>query len=89
MQPVHAPAVAQAPLAVTSLMMIRLNGGPGAPAFLYIRRHLQEQLINPITGWMGQKNLFQFESVYQPATGLRQSLEHKKDSQWQFASWKQ
>jgi len=51
-----------------------LNGGPGAPAFLYIRRTLQEQLTNPITGWMGQKNLFQFESVYQPATGLRSFL---------------
>ncbi len=51
-----------------------LNGGPGAPAFLYIRRNLQEQLSNPITGWMGQKNLFQFESVYQPATGLRSFL---------------
>ncbi len=48
-----------------------LNGGPGAPAFLYIRRSLQEQLNNPITGWMGQKNLFRFESVYQPASGLR------------------
>ncbi len=51
-----------------------LNGGPGAPAFLYIRRNLQDQLSNPITGWMGQKNLFQFESVYQPATGLRSFL---------------
>ncbi|GAC1434600.1 MAG: kynureninase [Ktedonobacteraceae bacterium] len=51
-----------------------LNGGPGAPAFLYIRRNLQEQLSNPITGWMGQKNLFLFESVYQPATGLRSFL---------------
>ncbi len=48
-----------------------LNGGPGAPAFLYIRRDLQEQLGNPITGWMGQKNLFQFESSYQAAAGLR------------------
>ncbi len=51
-----------------------LNGGPGAPAFLYIRRNLQDQLSNPITGWMGQKNLFQFESVYQPARGLRSFL---------------
>lgn len=51
-----------------------LNGGPGAPAFLYIRRNLQEQLTNPITGWMGQKNLFQFESVYRPAPGLRSFL---------------
>ena len=51
-----------------------LNGGPGAPAFLYIRRDLQERLSNPITGWMGQKNLFDFESAYQPATGLRRFL---------------
>ena len=51
-----------------------LNGGPGAPAFLYIRRDLQEQLRNPIPGWMGQKNLFQFDSAYQPATGLRSFL---------------
>ncbi|GAC1391464.1 MAG: kynureninase [Ktedonobacteraceae bacterium] len=51
-----------------------LNGGPGAPAFLYIRRALQELLSNPITGWMGQKDLFNFESAYRPATGLRSFL---------------
>ena len=48
-----------------------LNGSPGAPAFLYIRRDLQERLRNPITGWMGQKNLFNFEQNYHPASGLR------------------
>ena len=48
-----------------------LNGGPGAPAFLYIRRNLQEQLRNPIAGWMGQKDLFGFGQTYQPAAGLR------------------
>lgn len=51
-----------------------LNGGPGAPAFLYIRRDLQEQLINPLPGWMGQRNLFQFSLDYQPAPGLRHFL---------------
>jgi kynureninase len=51
-----------------------LNGGPGAPAFLYIRRDLQSQLHNPITGWMGQKNLFAFDQSYQPASGLRSFL---------------
>ncbi|GAC1447355.1 MAG: kynureninase [Ktedonobacteraceae bacterium] len=51
-----------------------LNGGPGAPAFLYIRRDLQDRLSNPIAGWMGQKNLFNFESAYQPAAGLRHFL---------------
>jgi kynureninase len=48
-----------------------LNGGPGAPAFIYIRRDLQERLSNPITGWMGQQNLFGFELAYRPAAGLR------------------
>jgi kynureninase len=51
-----------------------LNGGPGAPAFLYIRRDLQERLQNPIAGWMGHKDLFQFEMLYQPAEGLRRFL---------------
>ncbi|GHO88830.1 kynureninase [Dictyobacter formicarum] len=51
-----------------------LNGGPGAPAFLYIRRDLQERLINPLTGWMGQQNLFGFDLKYQPAPGLRRFL---------------
>lgn len=51
-----------------------LNGGPGAPAFLYIRRDLQEQLVNPIAGWMGQRNLFDFDLAYQPAPGLRRFL---------------
>ncbi|GCE10965.1 kynureninase [Tengunoibacter tsumagoiensis] len=48
-----------------------LNGGPGSPAFLYIRRDLQERLNNPITGWMGQRNLFDFSLDYQPAEGIR------------------
>ncbi|GIV94015.1 kynureninase [Chloroflexus aurantiacus] len=51
-----------------------LNGGPGAPAFLYIRRDLQERLINPISGWMGQRDLFNFDLDYAPAPGLRRFL---------------
>jgi kynureninase len=51
-----------------------LNGGPGAPAFLYIRRDLQDLLRNPIAGWMGQRGLFDFELKYQPAAGLRHFL---------------
>jgi kynureninase len=51
-----------------------LNGGPGAPAFLYIRRDLQEVLHNPISGWMGQANLFAFGLDYTPAPGLRRFL---------------
>jgi kynureninase len=51
-----------------------LNGGPGAPAFLYVRRDLQERLGNPITGWMGQRNLFDFDLAYHPAAGIRHFL---------------
>jgi len=51
-----------------------LNGGPGAPAFLYVRRELQERLVNPIAGWMGQRDLFAFGLAYQPAQGIRRFL---------------
>jgi kynureninase len=51
-----------------------LNGGPGAPAFLYVRRDLQEGSDNPIVGWMGQKGLFEFGLAYEPAEGLRRFL---------------
>ena len=46
-----------------------LNGGPGSPAFLYVRRDLQEQLGNPRTGGLSQsiehveEPVFRFESV--------------------------
>ena len=51
-----------------------LNGGPGAPAFLFVKRDLHEQIRSPITGWMGQKNPFNFEPTYEPAAGLRRFL---------------
>ena len=46
-----------------------VNGGPGSPAFLYVRDELQEQLGNPLSGWMGQKNSFDFLLDYEPAPG--------------------
>ncbi|MCB0095700.1 MAG: kynureninase [Caldilineaceae bacterium] len=60
---------AQADLAVGCCYKY-LNGGPGAPAFLYVRADLQEKLRNPISGWMGQKNMFNFDLTYTPAPGL-------------------
>jgi kynureninase len=51
-----------------------LNGGPGAPAFLYVRRDLQEQLRNPIWGWFGQQGQFDFAPTYTPAGGIRRFL---------------
>ena len=51
-----------------------LNGGPGAPAFLYVRRDLQAQLLNPIWGWFGQKGQFDFKLDYEPADGIQRFL---------------
>jgi len=51
-----------------------LNGGPGAPAFLYVRRDLQEQLVNPVWGWFGQRAPFDFEREYDPAPGIAHFL---------------
>jgi len=47
-----------------------LNGGPGAPAFLFVKRDLQEQLKNPIQGWFGAANPFDFSDRYQAAGGI-------------------
>lgn len=47
-----------------------LNGGPGAPAFLYVRRDLQAQLNQPIWGWFSAKNPFAFELDYTPAPDI-------------------
>ena len=64
---------AQADLAVGCTYKY-LNGGPGAPAFLYVRRDLQETLHNPIAGWMGQRRAFDFGLEYEPAPGLARFL---------------
>jgi kynureninase len=43
-----------------------LNGGPGAPAFMYLQRDLHGALENPIPGWFGHDRPFEFESGYAP-----------------------
>jgi kynureninase len=47
-----------------------LNGGPGAPAFLYVRKELHDELLNPIWGWFGQQDQFDFKLQYQPAHSI-------------------
>ena len=47
-----------------------LNGGPGAPAFCYVRRDLQEELRSPIRGWFGHRDQFAMGPAYEPASGI-------------------
>ena len=51
-----------------------LNGGPGAPAFLYVARALQNRLTSPLTGWMGHDAPFAFDGDYRPAPGIARFL---------------
>lgn len=51
-----------------------LNGGPGAPAFLYVEEQLQDQLISPLRGWMGHAAPFDFAADYVPAPGIDRFL---------------
>jgi kynureninase len=51
-----------------------LNGGPGAPSFLYVRGDLHEPLANPIWGWFGRRDQFDMASDYRPAPGILRFL---------------
>ncbi len=51
-----------------------LNGGPGAPAFLYAATRLQDFLTMPLTGWLGHAAPFGFEPGYRPVTGIGRAL---------------
>ncbi|MCW5941719.1 MAG: kynureninase [Fimbriimonadaceae bacterium] len=48
-----------------------LNGGPGAPAYLYVRRDLQGRLRNPVQGWFGHADPFSMVEDYAPSPGVR------------------
>jgi len=51
-----------------------LNGGPGAPAFLFVAARWHEQVRQPITGWFGHAQPFAFELAYRPAPGIARFL---------------
>ncbi|HZD38975.1 MAG TPA: kynureninase [Actinomycetes bacterium] len=51
-----------------------LNAGPGAPAFLYVRREHQASMRQPIWGWFGQRDQFAMAQGYEPAPNLSRFL---------------
>jgi len=51
-----------------------LNGGPGAPSFVFVPERLQKELRSPIWGWMGHGAPFDFGDAFFPADGVRRQL---------------
>ena len=51
-----------------------LFGGPGAPAFIYVRSDLQASLRQPVWGWLGRRDPFRMDPGYEPAAGIRAFL---------------
>jgi len=47
-----------------------LNGGPGAPAFIYVSSERQAEMSNPIAGWFGHERPFDFDPEFRPAEGI-------------------
>jgi kynureninase len=51
-----------------------LNGGPGAPAYIFAASHHHAAMENPITGWFGHADPFQFAGDFAPASGMARML---------------
>jgi len=51
-----------------------LNGGPGAPAFVWANPRHAERFWQPLSGWMGHAAPFEFSSAYRPAPGIARYL---------------
>ena len=48
-----------------------VNGGPGAPAFIYVRNDCLQPLTNPLPGWLGHARPFAFEPSYESAPDIQ------------------
>jgi kynureninase len=51
-----------------------LNGGPGAPAYVFVTKRNQHEFEHPLTGWLGHKDPFAFAPKYIPAKGMDKLL---------------
>jgi kynureninase len=51
-----------------------LNGGPGAPAFVWVHPRHADRFRQPLSGWMGHASPFEFSPAYQPAAGISRYL---------------
>ncbi|MGE8318877.1 MAG: kynureninase [Comamonas sp.] len=51
-----------------------LNGGPGAPAFVWANARHTDKFWQPLSGWFGHAEQFAFTSDYQPASGIRRYM---------------
>jgi kynureninase len=51
-----------------------LNGGPGAPAFLFVAERHQQAIVSPLWGWMGHAEPFAFEDGYRPSGDIRAQI---------------
>lgn len=51
-----------------------LCGGPGAPAYLYVAKSLQNAVEPALAGWMGHADLYEFARDYRPAPGMDRHL---------------